>query len=124
MKTACHYTPLLALFLMLVIMTAREVQSNPRLRAESTTPFVDGRPAGACCDIGKAQCSKGFGCFECGGGKPTCQVGPGSPCVKSCSRYLASVSTFVIYFQASLQVKRQSLIGEGHTARASKGMLF
>ncbi len=88
MKTAYHYTPLLALFLMLVFMTATEVQSLPSSRAESTTAFLDapkGRPAGACCDIGKAQCSKGFGCFECGGGKPTCQVGPGSPCVKSCN---------------------------------------
>lgn len=84
MKTAYRHTPLLTLFLMLVLMTAREVQCLPRFRSASTTPFIEGRPAGACCEIGKAQCSKGFGCFECDGGKPMCQVGLGSSCVKSC----------------------------------------
>ena len=61
MKTAYHYTSLLALFLMLVFMTATEVQSLPSSRAESSTAFLDapkGRPAGACCDIGKASAAR------------------------------------------------------------------
>ncbi len=80
MKTAYRHTHLLALLLMLVFMTAREVQSLPRFESAA----LSGKFPGACCDIGKAQCTKGFGCFECDGGKPTCQVGPGSPCVKTC----------------------------------------
>jgi len=55
MKTVYRYTALLALFLMLVFMTACQVQSLPRFEAASTTPFLHGRPAGACCDIGKAR---------------------------------------------------------------------
>ena len=55
MKTTYRHSHVLALFLMLVLMTAKEVQSLPRFRAASTTPFIEGRPAGACCEIGKAQ---------------------------------------------------------------------
>lgn len=36
------------------------------------------KPKGACCTIGKAECSTGLGCYTCNNGPAQCQEGSGA----------------------------------------------